>query len=109
LVAGQRFYAGMDTSVSGAVSFSYGTIAANGGVQLTQLPAGAGSGYAADGTITIVVPKSGVGNPAAGSSLTNLQARTFLGQGDVTNYLTAAAADVTGYSTYSVVGNSYCG
>lgn len=108
-VAGQRFYVGMDTSAAGAVSFSYGTIAATGGVPLTQLPAAAGSGYAADGTITIVVPKSGVGNPAAGSSLTNLQARTFLLQGDATTYLTAAAADVTGYSTYSVVGNSYCG
>lgn len=108
-VTGQRYYAGMDTSLTGAVSFNYGTIAANAGVPLTTLPASAGSGYAADGTITIVVPKSGVGNPAAGSTLTNVQARTFLGQADGTVYLTAAAADVTGYSTYNVVGNSYCG
>ena len=56
-VSGQRFYVGMDTSAAGAVSYSYGTIAANGGIPLTQLPAASGSGYAADGTITIVVPK----------------------------------------------------
>lgn len=105
---GTRTYVGMDTSATGAPSYVYGTIDATGGV-VTSVHSGLpGSGYTPDGMITLVVPKSAVGNPAAGSSLSGLQVRTFAAQGDYDVYLTAAAIDTTGYGSYSLVGNAYC-
>ncbi|HZU14977.1 MAG TPA: fibronectin type III domain-containing protein [Chloroflexota bacterium] len=105
---GTRTYVGMDTDATGAPSFVYGTIDATGGVVdsvNTGLP---GSGYTPDGMITVVVPKSDVGSPATGSSLSSLQARTFAAQGDYDVYETATAIDSTGYGTYTLVGNAYC-
>lgn len=113
--SGDRWYVGMDTDATGAPSFIYGTnyglaspVKYAPGTQETSYPA-TGSGYSpADGTITIAVPKDQVGSPAAGSTLPNVQARTFAAQGDVTATNTGAA-DTTSYGNYNVVGNSYCG
>lgn len=113
--SGNRWYVGMNSDATGAVSFVYGTeqgqntgVQGSPGIPNTTIPALAGSGYSKSGYITVVVPKSGVGNPAAGATLPNFQARTFAGQGNVTVVLNALAADSTGYSTYQVVGNAYC-
>ncbi len=114
--SGNRWYVGMDTSATGAPSFTYGTnfgvaspVKYAPGTQQTSFPALAGSGYSAsDGTITIVVPKDQVGSPAAGSTLPNVQARTFAAQGDVTT-TNSGAIDTSSFGTYGVVGNSYCG
>ncbi len=104
---GTSMYAGMDTSATGAPSFVYGTIDATSGAVLTTNTGLPGSGYTPDGAITLVVPKSDIGNPAPGSQLTNLRARTFALQGDA-SALTAASADTTAGTPYSVVGNAYC-
>jgi hypothetical protein len=98
----------MDSSATGATSFVYGTISATGGAVTAVNQGLPGSGYTPDGTITIVVPKSDVGSPAAGSTLPSVQARTFALQGDYDVYLAAASVDTTGTANYSVVGNSYC-
>lgn len=113
--SGDRWYVGMDTDATGKATFMYGyNTGQSTGVQYapavptTSNPALAGSGYSTNGYITIVVPKSGVGNPAVGSTLPNVEARTFGGQGDVTTVSTATAIDYTGNGSYSVVGNAYC-
>jgi hypothetical protein len=114
--SGNRWYVGMDTDATGAPSFIYGTnygldspVKYAPGTQQTTNTALAGSGYnPANGTITIVVPRDQVGSPAAGSTLSNVQARTFLLTGGITGTSTTAI-DVSNYSNYQVVGNSYCG
>jgi hypothetical protein len=112
---GNRWYVGMDTSATGAPSFIYGTnlgldspVKYAPGVQETTNTALPGSGYnPANGTITIVVPKDAVGSPAPGSTLTNVQARTFILTGAATT-MTQTAIDASPYNDYQVVGNSYC-
>jgi hypothetical protein len=104
---GTARYAGMDTSATGATSYVYGTIDPTTGAVLTTNTGLPGSGYTVDGAITLVVPKSDVGSPAAGSILANLRARSFALQGDA-SALTAASADTTAGTPYSVVGNPYC-
>jgi len=113
--SGNRWYVGMDTDATGAPSFWYGynTGQATGvkyapAIPTTKIAALAGSGYTPDGTINIVVPKSGVGSPAAGTNLPNVQGRTFAGQGDVSTVSTNAAVDSTGFASYTVMGNAYC-
>ena len=104
---GTPMYAGMDTSATGATSFVYGTIDSTSGAVLTTNTGLPGSGYTSDGAITLVVPKADIGSPAPNSLLTSLRARTFALQGDA-SALTAAAADTTAGTPYSVVGNAYC-
>jgi hypothetical protein len=114
--SGNRWYVGMDTGPTGTPSFIYGTnygvsspVKYAPGTQETSNPALAGSGYNPDtGIVTIVVPKDQVGSPAPGSTLPNVQGRTFSGQGDVTATNTLAV-DTSSFGTYGVVGNSYCG
>lgn len=113
--SGDRWYLGMNTDATGNASFVYGyNIGQNTGIKYspgvpkTTYPALAGSGYTREGFITIVVPKSGVGSPAAGTTLPNVQARTFAVQGNVATASTALAINATGFSSYKVMGNAYC-
>jgi len=61
-----------------------------------------------DNTITIVVPRSGVGSPPDGSALSDLQARTFSGQADMTTASSNLAIDSTGFGSYTVFSESTC-
>jgi uncharacterized membrane protein YgcG len=83
---GQQWYVGMKSDQSGKVSFEYGNVAtAVVGLVLglpTETKQGAalpGSNYQPDGTITIYVPKSAVGNPQPGDLLGAVNGRTFTG------------------------------
>ena len=74
-VAAQQWFCGMATDANGVPSFTYGTLA-DAGVpavfvisEQQQFPADPASNYQPDGTITLIVPKSGVGNPQPGSLL----------------------------------------
>lgn len=107
--SGNRWYVGMNVDATGTVSYVYG-------LNEGDLPEGApsapisttpalGGAVSADGTITIVVPKSGVGNPQVGDYLPQLQARSFAGQANIVTFGTAAAADVSPYTGYTVLGN----
>lgn len=114
--AGNRWYVGMDTDVNGNPWFVYGMNTGQ-STGVKYAPAIPTSTYTAlpgskidtaNNIITVVVPRSGVGNPAPGSTLPNVQARTFAGQGDVTTASTNLAVDYTGFGTYTLVADSYC-
>src|SRR5207244_12386284 len=83
--AAEQFYAGMRTDSNGAVTFEYGTVAtAVIGLVIgvpTETPIGTlpGSSFDADGTITLILPKSAVGNPQPGDLLGAVNGRTFTG------------------------------
>jgi len=79
----QQFYVGMTTGPSGGPTFEWGTLADAGlpaVYAISETKRGdalAGSGYNADGTITIIIPKSAVGNPQPGDLLGAVNGRTF--------------------------------
>jgi len=124
--AAEQFYAGMRTDQNGTVTFEYGTVAtAVVGLVIgvpTETPIGAlpGSSFNADGTITLVVPKSAVGNPQPGDLLGAVNGRTFTGDTSETQNLERSTLLVdhtfvkgqrdNGHpaATYAVVGNVAC-
>ena len=79
----EQFFVGMTTDQNSAVTFEYGTVATASLVVLgvpTENPLGtadAASNFNADGTITIFVPKTVVGNPQPGDLLGAVNGRTF--------------------------------
>jgi hypothetical protein len=88
---GGQYYVAMISNAQGVVTFEYGIIKTQvvgllvGVPQTTTLGAAdLTSNFSANGTITIVVPKSGVGNPAAGDLMGGILARTYA---DSTNNL----------------------
>src|SRR5213596_328319 len=125
--AAEQFYAGMRTDSNGTASFEYGTVAtAVVGLVIgvpTETPIGAlsGSSFNADGTITLIVPKSAVGNPQPGDLLSAVNGRTFTGDTSETQNLERSTLLVdhtfvkgqrdNGHpaATYTVVGNVSCG
>ncbi|MEY2546647.1 MAG: hypothetical protein QOG48_1764, partial [Verrucomicrobiota bacterium] len=125
--AGQQFYVGMRTDQNSVTSFEYGSIAtAVVGLVLgvpTETKIGnalTGSGMNADGTITLIVPKSVFGNPQPGDLLGAVNGRTFTGDTPQTNTLErsnalmdhtfAKAQRDNGHpaATYRVLGNNNC-
>jgi hypothetical protein len=124
--AAEQFYVGMKTDSNGAATFEYGTVA----TQVVGLVIGVptetkigdlpGSSFNADGTITLVVPKSAVGNPQPGDLLGAVNGRTFTGDTSETQNLERSTLLVdhtfvkaqrdNGHpaATYSVVGNVAC-
>src|SRR6266404_3184089 len=120
--AAQQWYCGMKTDANGVPSFQYGTLA-DAGVpavfviseqqQLTPNPA---SNYQPDGTITVYVPKSAVGNPQPGRLLGGVNARTFADnsvQHRSTTFIEhtfvkAQTDNSFPASTYLVSGNNFC-
>jgi hypothetical protein len=123
---GQQFYVGMRSGVGGAVTFDYGTIATAvvglvvGVPQETSLGPVAGN-FQADGTITILVPKSAVGNPLPGDLLGAVNGRTFTGDTPATQdlersttlidhtFVKAQTDNAFPAATYTIVGNASCG
>ena len=125
--AAEQFYVGMRTDGNGLVTFDYGTIA----TQVVGLVIGiptetsigplAGSSFNADGTITLIVPKSLIGSPVAGDLLGAVNGRTFTGDTPETQNLERSTLLVdhtfvkgqrdNGHpaATYTVVGNVSCG
>ena len=123
----EQFYVGMRTDSNGIPSFEYGTIFTQVvglviGVP-TETPIGPlpGSSFNADGTITLIVPKSAVGSPATGDLLGAVNGRTFTGDTPDTQNLERSTLLVdhtfvkaqrdNGHpaATYTVVGNVSCG
>ena len=124
--AAEQFYAGMRTDENGVVTFEYGTVATAVvglviGVptetKISDLP---GSSFNADGTITLVVPKSAIGNPQPGDLLGAVNGRTFTGDTPETENLERSTALVDHTfvkgqrdngqpaATYMVMGNGSC-
>jgi hypothetical protein len=125
--AAEQFYVGMRTDQNGTTTFEYGTVAtAVVGLVIgvpTETPIGplAGSTFNADGTITLIVPKSAVGSPVSGDLLGAVNGRTFTGDTPQTQNLERSTLLVdhtfvkgqrdNGHpaATYSIVGNVACG
>ena len=83
--------------------FEYGEAGA-----LTLTAADAASTFNADGTIRIVVPRSGVGNPAIGQNLTGFLSRIAVFGGVVTLTPDNMPDSLAPSGSYTVVGNSFC-
>jgi hypothetical protein len=125
--AAEQFYVGMRTDQNGTVTFDYGTIA----TQVVGLVIGVptetsigpllGSSFNADGTITLIVPKSAIGSPVPGDLLGAINGRTFTADTAETQNLERSTLLVdhtfvkgqrdNGHpaATYTVVGNVSCG
>ena len=125
--AGEQFYVGMTTDQNSTPSFEYGSIATGVVALVIGVPtetkianALAGSNFNADGTISIVVPKSVFGNPQPGDLLGAVNGRTFTGDTPQTNTLERSNALIdhtfakaqrdNGHpaATYTVLGNDNC-
>jgi hypothetical protein len=94
---GEQFYVGMTTGPSGPPTFEYGTLADAGLPAILVISettagscaaaptsclipgAGGNSSYSADGTITLRVAKSALGNPQPGALLGAVNGRTITG------------------------------
>lgn len=127
--SGQQFYVGMRSDASSAVTFEYGEIAtAVVGLVVgvpTETKKGAAllpaSNFNKDGTITIVIPKSVVGNPKAGDLLGAVNGRTFTGDTAQTatlerstalidhTFVKAQTDNAYPAAAYTVSDNSACG
>jgi len=125
--AAEQFYVGMRTDQNGTVTFDYGTIA----TQVVGLVIGVptessigplpGSSFNADGTITLIIPKSAIGSPVPGDLLGAINGRTFTADTPETQNLERSTLLVdhtfvkgqrdNGHpaATYTVVGNVSCG
>jgi hypothetical protein len=125
----EQYFVGIrtdNTTPTPNVSFEYGTVATLSAVvvgvpqeNLIGTP-DAGSNYNPDGTITIFVPKSGVGSPQPGDLLGAVNGRTFTGDTPGTQNLERSTALIdhtfvkgntdNSYppATYMVAGNTIC-
>ena len=122
----EQFFVGMTTDQNSNVTFEYGTVATLSEVVLgvpTENPVGAadaGSNYNSDGTITIFIDKSKVGNPQPGDLLGAMNGRTF-NTGDsppetlersnlLIDHTFVKGNTDNSYptATYTVVGNTIC-
>ena len=110
---GQQYYVGMTSDASGATSFEYGTLA-DAGVPailiVSETKRGVpdpASNYQADGTITIYVPKSAVGNPQPGDLLGAVNGRTITGDTPATNTLERSTVFVDHTFVKGQADNSY--
>ena len=110
---GQQYYVGMKTGPSGPPTFQYGHLA-DAGVpavfvisEQSAIPALPGSNFNADGTITVIVPKSAFGNPAPGDLLGAVGGRTFTGDTPSTETLQRSNAMIDHTFVKAQSDNSY--
>src|SRR5438309_2993041 len=125
--SGQQFYVGMRTDSNSVPTFEYGTLstAVVGlvvGVPTENLAGSAlpQSTFLPDGTITIFVPKSTVGNPQPGDLLGAVNGRTFTGDSAETQNLERSTLLIDNTfvkgqrdngdppATYMITGNGAC-
>ncbi len=98
------YFARMRTDPANIPTFSFGTGTGR-DVMNAGTPALTGSGYTADGTITVVVPASGVGNPQPGQSLSGFLTRIQVGLITPDNMPNSLAPS----GQYTLAGNAFCG
>ena len=112
-----RRYVAMRTNATGAMSFEYGNFGvpldptnpnpnANTPVKLGD--ADSGSYDTASGVIRIELSDSNAEGVAAGQTLTDLNVRTYFNRPDPGPRAQNNASDITGNSSYNVVGNASC-
>lgn len=120
----QMYYIGMTTDQNSAVTFEFGTLADAGvpavlvlGETKLGVPTGT---FTTDGTITMSVPKSAIGNPQPGDLLGAIGGKTITGDTPSTNtferstafvdhtFIKGQADNAFPAATYTVVGNTTC-
>ncbi len=74
----------------------------------TKVPADAASNYSTDGTITIVVPRSAIGNPAVGQQITGFLVRIAANLVGVTITPDNMPDSLAPSGSYTIVGNASC-
>jgi hypothetical protein len=125
----QMYYVGMTTDQNSAVTFEYGTLAdagvpavlVLGETKVADIPQSPnGTHFDPDGTITMFVPKSGVGNPQPGDLLGAIGGKTITGDTPTTNtferstafvdhtFIKGQADNAYPAATYTLVGNTVC-
>jgi hypothetical protein len=87
--------------------FEYFAAAYNDVIGALATAADPASNYNADGTIQIVLPRSGIGNPPVGSNLTNLVARASLYAGALFSNRDVMPNTGTG-GPYPIIGSEVC-
>ncbi|HEX8096925.1 MAG TPA: Calx-beta domain-containing protein, partial [Pyrinomonadaceae bacterium] len=100
---GKTYVVAMISDATGAVSFKYGE-----GTTGTAAPANTAdplSGYSDSGLITIVVPRSGVGNPVVGQKINSFLMRATAGGITPDN----CPDSLTPAGEYAIIGNAACG
>jgi hypothetical protein len=109
-----RYYIGMNIDSAGAATFEYGIAQTLSAVVANASPAerfGAadeGSGFNADGTITLVISADKVGAPEAGDLIGAVVARSYPVAQDVTLRGDSASDVASLGNTYALVGNAAC-
>jgi hypothetical protein len=120
----EMYYIGMNTDQNSAVTFEYGTLADAGvpallvlGETKTGVPTGS---FSTDGTITMTVPKSAIGNPQTGDMLAAIGGKTITGDTPATvtferstafvdhTFIKGQADNAYPAATYTLVGNTTC-
>ena len=120
----EMYYIGMKTDQNSAVTFEYGTLADAGvpavlvlGETKTGVPT---ASFSTDGTITMSVPKSAVGNPQPGDILGAIGGKTITGDTPTTvtferstafvdhTFIKGQADNAYPAATYTLVGNTTC-
>jgi PKD repeat protein len=104
-----------DGGTPAAPVFNYGTFSPTGGsggvyaAPNTRVgSADPSSNFNADGTITIVVPRSAVGNPAVGAALNGFLIRVRFGSDAAAVTPDNMPDSLAPSGTYTVVGNNFC-
>ena len=101
------YFVEMTSDQNGNVSYGYGTV----GTTTTTLGTTDDGSFTADGTITITVANSKVGNPTVGQAITTIQGQTQLLVGAAGTGLLAGidTTTVTGTTpAYTLVGHAGC-
>jgi hypothetical protein len=98
----------METDVLGNVTFAYGEGTGYTSPIATSTPADGASNYTADGTITIVVPRSAFGGINAGDELSKFLTRVSIRGGAVSLTPDNMPDSLARTGTYTVKGNENC-
>src|ERR1700736_5271149 len=125
----QMYYVGMTTDQNSAVTFEYGTLAdagvpavlVLGETKIANIPQSpSGTHFDPDGIVTMLVPKSRVGNPQPGDLLGAIGGKTLTGDTPETvtferstafldhTFIKGQADNAYPAATYTVVGNTTC-
>jgi uncharacterized repeat protein (TIGR01451 family) len=102
---GADYFVKMETNAVGAVSFAYGS-----GTNVTAAgtPADPASNFNANGTIRIVVPRSGIGNPTVGQNLTDFLMRVRINAMATTLTPDNVPDSLAPTGSYTIIGNATC-
>src|SRR5262249_23992692 len=107
------YYVGMTSDAASQVTFEYGTVSVTSAVvvgipQTNRVGVPDDGRFSPDGTITITIANSKIGNPGPGDLLGSIFGRTFVVTGSATTRSTTAIDSTGTGGPYIFYGNAYC-